>query len=56
VKRNIIKTIVERIILNVNEGWFELEGVIRGRYYLYEDQKPHPHPKRKQSKQDYRQG
>ena len=41
VKRNIIKTIIERIILNVNEGWFELEGVIHGRYYLYEDGKPH---------------
>jgi len=43
VKRNIIKTIIERIILNVNEGWFELEGVIHGRYYLYEDGKPHLH-------------
>jgi site-specific DNA recombinase len=43
VKRNIIKTILERIILNVNEGWFELEGVIHGRYYLYEDGKPHLH-------------
>lgn len=41
VKRNIIKTIVERIVLNVNEGWFEMEGVITGRYFLYEDGDAH---------------
>lgn len=33
-KRRIIKTIVEKITLNVNEGWFELEGIIRGQYSL----------------------
>jgi site-specific DNA recombinase len=42
VKRNIIKTIVERITLNVNEGWFELEGVIRGRYPLFENIEARP--------------
>jgi hypothetical protein len=41
VKRNIIKTIVERIVLNVNEGWFEMEGVITGRYFLYENGNAH---------------
>ena len=35
-KRSIITTIVDKIVLNVNEGWFELEGVIRGRYPLFE--------------------
>jgi hypothetical protein len=34
-KRRIIKTIVEKIILNVNEGWFELEGIVRGQYSLF---------------------
>lgn len=33
-KRRIIKTIVEKITLNVNEGWFELEGIVRGQYSL----------------------
>jgi site-specific DNA recombinase len=51
VRRNIIKTIVERIVLNVNEGWFELEGVIRGRYYLYHDGKPHLGYKSRKMKQ-----
>ena len=44
VKRNIIKAIVERVILNVDENWFELEGIVRGRYPLYDD--PDFRPKR----------
>lgn len=44
VKHRIIKTIVERIVLNVDENWFELEGVVSGRYPLYED--PSSRPKR----------
>jgi hypothetical protein len=34
-KRRIIKTIVEKITLNVNKGWFELEGIVRGQYSLF---------------------
>lgn len=37
IKRNILKTIIDKVILNVNEGWFELEGVIHGRYPLFEN-------------------
>jgi len=36
VRKRIISTIVDRIILNANEGWFELEGVISGQY-LFDD-------------------
>ena len=32
VKQQIIKTIVDKIILNVNENWYELQGVINGRF------------------------
>ena len=34
IKKNVIHTVVDRIILNVNEGWFELDGIFRGRYQL----------------------
>jgi len=30
IKRNILKSIIDKIILNVDEGRFELEGVIEG--------------------------
>jgi len=36
VRQRIIKTIVDKITLNANEGWFELEGVISGQY-LFEN-------------------
>jgi site-specific DNA recombinase len=39
IKKNIIKTVIEKITLNVNEGWFELEGVIQGKYPIYKDGK-----------------
>ena len=32
IKQRIIRTIVNKITLNANEGWFELEGVINGQY------------------------
>jgi len=32
VRQRIIRTIVDKITLNANEGWFELEGVINGQY------------------------
>jgi site-specific DNA recombinase len=32
IQRRIIKTVVEKITLNVKENWFELEGIIQGRY------------------------
>lgn len=47
IKRNIIKSIVEKIILNVDGNWFELEGVIRGQYLLYEDPDSRRKPRRK---------
>lgn len=47
VRRTIIKTIVDRIILNVDENWFEMEGIIRGRYPLFEDPDLRRKPRRK---------
>lgn len=47
VRRNIIKAIVEKIILNVDGNWFELEGVIRGRYNLFENPDARRKPRRK---------
>ena len=35
-RQRIIKTIVDKIRLNTNEGWFELEGVISGQF-LFDD-------------------
>lgn len=32
VRQQIIHTIVDKIVLNANEGWFEMDGVIRGQY------------------------
>jgi hypothetical protein len=32
VKQRLIKTVVDKITLNTNEGWFSLEGVISGLY------------------------
>lgn len=37
VRQRIIRTIVDKITLNVNEGWFELEGVINGQYLFDSD-------------------
>jgi site-specific DNA recombinase len=37
VKQRIIKLVVDKVVLNVNEDWFRIEGVIRGRYSLNED-------------------
>jgi len=34
VKQRVIKTIVDKIVFNKKEGWFNLEGVIRGNYLL----------------------
>lgn len=39
VKQRIIRTIVDKITLNTNEGWFELEGVINGQYLFNNDDK-----------------
>lgn len=47
VRRNIIKAIVEKIVLDVDGNWFELEGIIRGRYSLYENPEARPKPRRK---------
>lgn len=47
VRRNIIKAIVEKIVLDVDGNWFELEGIIRGRYALFEDPESRPKPHRK---------
>jgi site-specific DNA recombinase len=40
VRQRIIKTIVDKITLNANEGWFELEGVINGQYLFNNDGNP----------------
>lgn len=37
VRQRIIRTIVDKITLNANEGWFELEGVINGQYLFDSD-------------------
>lgn len=50
VRRNIIKAIVERIVLDVDGNWFELEGIIRGRYSLYENPEARPKSRRKNGK------
>ncbi len=34
VKQTILKLVVDRIALNVDEEWFEIEGVIPGRYFV----------------------
>jgi hypothetical protein len=47
VRRNIVKAIVEKIVLNVDENWFELQGIIHGRYPLYEDPDARPKPRRR---------
>jgi len=39
VRQRIIRTIVDQITLNANEGWFELEGVINGQYLFNNDDK-----------------
>jgi hypothetical protein len=33
-KRRLIKTLVDRIVLNTNEDWFRIEGVLTGTYPL----------------------
>ncbi len=47
IRRNIIKAIVEKIVLDVDGNWFELEGVIHGRYPIFEDPDSRPKPRRK---------
>ena len=37
IRQRVIKSVVDRITLNVNEGWFEMEGVIRGQYLLFDN-------------------
>ncbi len=36
IKQSILKLVVDQIKLNVNEGWFEIEGVLRGRFEVNE--------------------
>jgi site-specific DNA recombinase len=36
IRQKIVKTAVDRVLLNVNEGWFRLEGVIQGDFRLPE--------------------
>ncbi|MCZ7547581.1 MAG: recombinase family protein [Anaerolineales bacterium] len=43
VRQKIIHTIVEKITLNANEGWFEIEGVIKGQY-LFDNSENNPQP------------
>jgi len=39
IRQRIIKTIVDKITLNTKEGWFELEGVIDGKYLVQNSNK-----------------
>jgi len=41
VQQRIIKTIIDKITLNANEGWFEIEGVVSGKY-LFDGVEPNP--------------
>jgi hypothetical protein len=50
VRRNIIKAVVEKIVLDVDGNWFELEGIIRGRYSLFEDPDSRRKPRRKKGR------
>ena len=34
VRQRIIKLVVDKIVLNVNDGWFQIEGIVRGKYQL----------------------
>ncbi|MDP3046391.1 MAG: hypothetical protein Q8O07_02830, partial [Chloroflexota bacterium] len=34
IKQRVIKLVVDKIVLNVNEGWFRLDGMVRGKYEL----------------------
>ncbi len=34
VRQQVLKLLVDRIVLNAKEGWFRIEGVIRGRHSL----------------------
>jgi site-specific DNA recombinase len=47
VRRNIIKAIVDKVVLDVDGNWFELEGIIRGRYSLYKNPETRRKPRRK---------
>ncbi len=42
IQKQIINTIVDKITLNANEAWFELEGVIQGQYLFPENKKAAP--------------
>ena len=37
IRQRVVKSVVDKITLNVNEGWFEMEGVIRGQYLLFDN-------------------
>jgi len=45
IQKQVINTIVDKITLNANEGWFELEGVIQGQYLFPENKKATPNNK-----------
>lgn len=34
VKQHVLKMAVNRILLNAREGWFRLDGVVRGEYAI----------------------
>jgi site-specific DNA recombinase len=34
IKQRVIKLVVDKIVLNVNEGWFRMDGMVRGKYEL----------------------
>ncbi len=40
VRNRVIHTIIDRIRLDVNGGWFQLDGIFQGKYYLPKDDDP----------------
>ncbi len=34
IKQRVIKLVVDKIVLSVNEGWFRMDGMVRGKYEL----------------------
>lgn len=42
VKKRVIRALIDRIRLNVNDRWFELDGIFQGRYRLPSDEDKDP--------------
>lgn len=38
IKRRIVRMVVDEVVLNVNEGWFQIKGILRGRFSIRDGQ------------------